>query len=537
MNQPSVRRSSIIVSLAVVGSRICGLVRESVLGAMFGGREQLRLLDAYLAAFQIPNLMRDLFAEGALSTAFTATFTKMWSNVGAVRAWELANRLLSTILVIMGVVCVLGIVFSEPLVLATNYGFLEVPGKFDLTVDLTRILFPFILLVSLASLMMGMLNSRGVFVIPASASTAFNIVSVVCAVSLAYVLDPQENWLHPTFGPRAIYGVALGIMIGGFAQIGIQLPSLWKQGFRYRWTWNLRDEALLDVWRLMWPSLIAGAAIQVNVIVNGIFASEIDGARSWLTFAFRLVQFPIGVFAVSVATATLPAVARFHAAADLPSFGRTSADSLRLTLYLTLPASAGLAALAPELIRVIYQHGQFTEYSTMQTALALRAYCIGLAGYSVIKILNPCFQALGQPKVPLRVNGLGILINLVMNFLLVKFFHMGHVGLAAATSCVALANCIQLACSLSGRVPLGTVREWCPFLLKTAFSSALCFGSAYGGARLLDGMALHFVGELTALLLSVGAGAGIYFLSTILLNVAESRLALDLMRKRLTRRG
>jgi putative peptidoglycan lipid II flippase len=525
----SVRRSSFIVSLAVVGSRLFGLVREAVFAGLCGAK----LLDCYYAAFQIPNLMRDMFAEGALSTAFTATFTKMWTKVGEARAWELANRLFSVVLVVIGLICLIGILLSGPIVLATNFGFTAVEGKFELTVSLTRILFPFILLVSLASVIMGMLNSRNIFAIPASASTAFNIVSVISALILAFTMDPQHDWLHPHFGERAVYGVAMGVLIGGLAQIGIQLPSLRRLGFKARWVWG-KDEALKDVWRLMWPSIIAGAAIQVNVIVNGMFASEIDGARSWLTWAFRLVQFPIGVFGVSVATATLPAIARHHAMGDMPSFGKTAAESLRLALFLTLPASVGLAALAPELISVIYQRGQFTTVDTLQTALALRAYCLGLAGYSLTKILNPCFQALGEPKVPLRVNGIGILVNLVMNFFLVKILHWGHVGLAASTGCVATANCFQLAYTLSTRVSLGGWREWSVFLGKLALSSSLSYGAATVVIRWLWSPQGHFPVQLMAVLCSVMVGTVAYFSATIILGIAESRMAVQLVKRRLS---
>ena len=397
--EPSTRRAAGIVGLAVIASRLLGLVRELVFAAMFGAG---KLLDVYLAAFQIPNLLRDLFAEGALSVAFTTLFTRAWDREGPAPAWQLANLILSAMLFFLGLLCLLGVAAAPLLVQVTNFGFHTVPGKFELAVQLTRILFPFILFVSLAAAVMGMLNARFVFGVPASASTVFNLVSVVAGVAGAYAFDPsaRAHWLHPIFTERALYGVSLGVMLGGVAQLGVQLPSLRRLGFRFRWRLALTDPRLAELWRLMWPSLIAGAAVQVNVLVNGMFASEINGGRSWLACAFRLMQFPIGLFGVSLAIATLPAVARAFARSDMAGFGRTARDSLRLVWFLTLPAAAGLAALAHPIIALIYQHGRFSAHDTDQTALALQAYAVGLAGYAAIKVLVPCFYALGAPRPP-----------------------------------------------------------------------------------------------------------------------------------------
>ena len=265
---------------------------------------------------------------------------------------------------------------------------------------MTRLLFPFILFVSVAAAVMGMLNARHIFGIPASASTVFNIVSVISGVILACIFDPQKNWFHPHFGEKAIFGWCFGVLLGGLAQLGMQLPSLWSLGFRFKWKLDFADSALRTVMILMVPSAIAGSAVQVNVLVNGQFASYIagHGPVSWLYYAFRLVQLPIGIFGVAIATVTLPAVARQHALDDLKAFGKTVEEALRFGFYLTLPASIGLAVIAQPVIQLIYEHGTFTAASTAQTALALQAYTIGLAGYSGIKILVPCFYAMQPPR-------------------------------------------------------------------------------------------------------------------------------------------
>lgn len=469
-------RDAGVVGVAVLASRVLGLVRESVFAAMFGAGT---FLDALVAAFQIPNLLRDLFAEGALSTAFTTTFAKTRSQEGPQQASLLAHLVLSSVLLVGTMICFIGILATPAIVHVTNFGFHQVPGKFELTVRLTRILFPFLLLVSLASVIMGMLNAQMVFGIPASASSAFNVVSVAAGVMLAYLWEAPPDWRHPQFTSRALYGVSFGVLLGGAAQLGIQLPSLWRTGYRWRWRLDFRHPGLRQVWALMWPSVMAGAAVQVNVLVNGMFASQIDGARSWLYCAFRLMQFPIGLFGVAIATVTLPRVACLHARADLEAFGRTVQQALRLALFLTLPAAAGLFALAPTIIGVIYEHGRFTPRDTALTAAALRAYSMGLPGYAAIKVLVPCFYALHLPRTPLKVSLIGVSLNLGLNFLLVKGLAWGHVGLATTTGCLAIINCLQLIVNLRRRVPLGSASRWPRWMVLVTAGSVLCAASAW----------------------------------------------------------
>ena len=514
------RQAAGVVGLAVVGSRVLGLVREVVFAAMFGAD---KLLDAFLAAFQIPNLLRDLFAEGALSTAFTTVFTKTHETEGDAPAWRLASLLFSTMLLVIGGVCVVGILASPLLVQITNFGFHSVPGKFELTVSLTRLLFPFILFVSLAAVVMGILNARFIFGLPASASTAFNLVSVVAGVLCAYLFDPQSDWRQPRFSSRALYGVSFGVLLGGLAQLAIQVPRLWRLGYRFRWALDFADPRLRQVWRLMWPSVIAGAAVQVNVLVNGMFASQINGARAWLNCAFRLMQFPIGVFGVAIATVTLPAVARHHARDDLTAFGRTVEESLRLACFFTIPAAVGLFVLAPEIIGLIYEHGRFSAQATARTAAALRAFAVGLAGYAGIKVLTPCFYALDRPRTPLLVSAFGIGVNLTLNFLLVKGLGWGHIGLAASTALLALINFSQLLLRLRRIVNLGRAADWFRLLGAVGAASALCGLAAAGAARRAAALAgAGLLGCGLAVGAGLAAGSAAYLAASLLLRLPET---------------
>jgi putative peptidoglycan lipid II flippase len=502
---------------------------------MFGAG---KVLDAYYAAFQIPNLLRDLFAEGSLSTAFTALFTRTWDREGDAPAWQLANLTLSALIFIIGIVTVLAIAGAPLIVEATNFGFHNVPGKFELAVSLTRVMFPFILFVSLAAAVMGMLNARFIFGIPASASTVFNIVSVVAGVACAFAFDERARatWPHPVFGVPSVYGVCIGVLLGGLAQLGVQLPSLFKLGYRFHWKLDLANPQLRELWALMWPSVIAGAAVQVNVLVNGMFASEIDGGRSWLQCAFRLMQFPIGLFGVSLATVTLPAVARRFARDDMKSFGRTVRTSMRLTLFLSVPAAVGLAVLARPIIGLIYQHGHFSARDADMTALALQAYAVGLAGYAAIKVLTPCFYALNQPRTPLRISLIAIGVNLALNFINTVVLHWGHAGLALAVSCVALVNFGQLSAALSRQVDFGGLREWAGFVGRVLLAAAVCGGVAFELHALADQTLHGFVLRALGLFVAIGAAVGVYFGAAHALRIRETTELIGAVSRRVLRR-
>jgi putative peptidoglycan lipid II flippase len=547
------KRSAAIVGLAVMGSRLMGVVREQVFAFMFGAGD---VADAFFAAFRIPNLLRDLFAEGALSTAFTTTFTKLWTKEGAEASWRLAQLVLSALILILGTICLLGIWQAPAVVSFICPGFGDIPGKRELTIQLTQILFPFILFVSLAAAAMGMLNSRNIFGIPASASTVFNIVSIVTGLGFALLFEPQANWHHPHFGKAAVYGWCIGVLIGGLAQLAIQLPSLWKLGFRFAWKIDFSDPALRTVLLLMIPSAIAGSAVQINVLVNSQFASlGGNGPVSWLYYAFRLVQLPIGIFGVAIATVTLPAVARQHALDDLKAFGKTVEDALRFGFYLTLPASVGLAVVAEPVIRLIYEHGRFTPLATAQTAVALQAYAISIAGYSGIKILVPCFYAMQPARMetsargkfgdflhnvilftPCRVSLIGIGLNIAFCFALYFGFHLGYVGLATATGLVATINFLQLLYAIQKRIEIGHARDWLSFFVRVTAATLACGAVAWAGDHfLLTRLKHHFLLGALALLLNIGAAGAIYFLITTLLRVPESTELVGLVKRKLGR--
>jgi len=432
-----IARSAGTVSIAVMCSRLLGLVREQVFAVMFGAGYAF---DAFVVAFRIPNLLRDLFGEGALSAAFVAVFSDYDATKGEKATWRLANNVLVFFAVLLSLLTLLGIFFSDPLVrLLVEADFESVPGKVELTRLLTVIMFPFLVFISLSSVVMGVLNTKGRFFIPALASSFFNLGSIVGGVALALLL--------PRFGYPAIVGMAAGTLIGGLLQLGMQLPTLFRAGFSFKPALDLTDPGLKRIFRLMVPAIIGLAPLQINVLVNTYFASSLEqGSLSWLNYAFRLFWFPVGVFGVALSTATMPVISRYAALKDLKSIRETFSSSLTMTFCLTIPASAGLIILAEPIIRLIFQYGKFDAYSTLKTSEALIFYAIGLFSYSAVKIMVPVFYALDDTRFPVIGSFLTMAVNVLVIYLTVGT--MQHKALAFSISCAMTVNFCFLSTAL-----------------------------------------------------------------------------------------
>jgi putative peptidoglycan lipid II flippase len=427
-SRPRLARSAGLVGLATMTSRILGLVRDQVLAFYFGAGDAM---DAFLVAFRIPNLVRDLFAEGAMSSAFVPTITRALATDGRDRAWRLANSVLNALLVATGAMVIVAIVFAEPLVGAFAGDFREVPGKFELTVTLTRVMLPFLTLVAVAAALMGVLNALHHFFVPALSPAMFNVGSIACVLLLVPIA--------PALGVAPIMAVAAGTIVGGLGQVAAQLPPLLREGFRYRRVLDASDPGLRQMLLLMGPGTVGLAATQINVFVNTVLATgEGTGAVSWLNFAFRLMYLPIGLFGVSIATASTPAVSRLAADRDLASVRSTIAHAIGLMLLLNVPATLGLVVLAEPIVRVIFEHGSFSAADTQATAAALRFYAVGLVGYSVVRIVSPAFYALDRSRIPVAASIGSVVVNVVLNVALVRV--MGYLGLALGTSVTALVN-------------------------------------------------------------------------------------------------
>ena len=524
-------RATGVVGIAILCSRVLGLIREVVFAALFGAG---RNLDAFLMAFRVPNMLRDLFAEGALSTAFITTFSKRIATEGDASAWRLASKVATLTVVFMSAVTLLGILFAPQLIDVMTWWSWS-PEKTAITILLTRIMWPFILLVSLAALVMGMLNAKHVFGMPAMASSFFNLGSIVGGVALCYWIDPQTDWRHPHFGERGLIGLAIGTLIGGLLQLIVQLPSLGRVGFKFRPDFNWRDPGVRIILALMGPATIAASAVQINVLVNSGFAARLgDGPVSWLNIAFRLMQLPLGIFGVAVATVTLPLVSRSAAIGNTAGFRSALAHSIRLVLLLTIPAAIGLVILAEPIIRLIYEHGRFTPEATHQTALALRFYAIGLAGYSADKVLAPAFYAMDRRYIPMFVTLTSIAINFLLNWFFTFYLHWGHRGLAFSTSVVAITNFLLLYSMMrhyTGRLETGAMLLTIgKLLLAGAVLAGICglawafFFSTHAHVPVWQ--------NAIAILITVAFGAGMFFGAAYMLRVAEVHDVVELIKRR-----
>ncbi len=505
------------VMVAIGASRILGLVREILLNTFLGaGRE----LDALIAAFRIPNLLRDLFAEGALSTAFVTTFSQKLAKEGKESAFRLASNVNTLLFVVLFLIVAAGIIFADPLVRLLNPGFAVVPGKIELTIELTRILFPFILFLSSAAVYMGLLNSLHHFGLPAAASAVFNFVSIGVGVLLAWLLDP-------TFGQRSVYGFAIGVLVGGLAQWLVMIPRAISLGYRPRWliVWN--DPGLKQVLRLLGPASVGAAAVQVNVMINGFFASYLEnGSVTCLNNAFRLIQLPIGLFGVAVATVTLPHLARHAALNDTIALRDRLLVGLRQTIFLTLPAAIGLFLLAEPIIASIYQYGRFTSGSTALTALALRGYSLGLVSYACMKVVAPAFSAIDRPGIPLRVSLLGIFLNLTLNYLLIRVYNLGILGLTLTTASVATLNIIQLAWASHRYVGSFREPEFLRALGKILLSCLILAGVLLLGMVFIHPLSGPLLVRIAGTLALVTLGIATYFLTARWLKLPDLALLL-----------
>ncbi|MDD5758009.1 MAG: murein biosynthesis integral membrane protein MurJ [Desulfobulbaceae bacterium] len=513
-----IARSAGLVSVAVMCSRVLGLVREQVMASLFGAGQAY---DAFIVAFRIPNLLRDLFAEGALSSAFVAVFTDYDSTRGDEETWRLANNVLAGIGVILSIITLAGMLLAGPLVNLIAPDFSLIPGKMELTRLLTIIMFPFLIFVSMAAVVMGILNSKGKFFIPSLASSFFNLGSIVGGVGLALLL--------PKFGQPAIVGMAIGTLIGGFLQLACQIPALRRTGFRLRPTLDWSDPGLRRVFSLMLPAIIGLGATQINIFVNTNFAASCaEGSVSWLNYAFRLVQFPIGMFGVAVSIATLPVIARCAAIKDIQGVRETYVSALTMGFCLTIPSTAGLYCLAEPLVKVIFQHGRFSSFDTTRTAEALSFYVLGLFAYSAVKITVPVFYALKDTKYPVIGSFMAVAANIII--INMSIAALQHKAIALATSCAMIGNFLFLSIVLYRKLGGYSLPYLGRGLLKVCAAS--------GAMWLTLILTKHFLAETTisdlaGLGLMVVVGATVYALTlyglklqelTILVNKIVSRM-------------
>ena len=442
-----------IIGAATLLSRILGFIRDAVIAWFFGAGLSS---DAFIAAFRIPNLLRRLFAEGSLSSAFIPVFTQYMVHRGQPEAFDFARsafRLLGLLLILVSTG---GILLSPWIVKLVAPGFEA--DKYSLTVLLTRLMFPYIFFVGLVALCMGILNVLGHFSAPALAPVLLNI-SIIGSVVL----------ISPALSVPAV-GLAVGVLIGGVLQLSLQMPALWRKGFRFWGTASLRHPGLKQVGILIVPIILGGAVYQINIVIGTILGSMLaEGSVSYLYFADRLVQFPLGVFAIAAATAVLPTLSRQAASGDFKALKNTFGQALKLVFFLSIPAMVGLIVLKGPIVALLFQRGEFDAAATRLTAQALLYYSLGLWAFSAVRIVAATFFAMQDTRTPVIMAGLSILANIILGLLLMK--PLAHGGLALATSLASVLNLGLLVWALRNKLDILGWRSIARSVCKTLVSS------------------------------------------------------------------
>ena len=445
-----------VVGAATLLSRILGYIRDAVIAWYFGAGHST---DAFIAAFRIPNLLRKLFGEGAISNAFIPVLTDYLTKSGRQEALRLTRSALFILSALLVVISLSGIALSPFIVKAVAPGFIDSPGKIPLTIALTRIMFPYIFFLGLVALCMGVLNVFGHFAAPALAPVMLNL-AMICAV---FFICP--------YLPHPIVGLAIGVILGGVLQLSLQLPFMVRKGLILRQKSPLFHPGLKKIGRLMPPILFGGAVYQINILVDGLLGSLLqEGSVSYLYFADRLVQFPLGVFAIAAATAVLPSLSREAAVNDLAALKDTFGYAVRLIIFFTIPSMVGLIILREPIVGLLFQRGQFSSLATQLTAQALLYYAIGLGAFSAVKIVAATYFALKDSRTPMIMALISVAANIVLGVILMG--PMAHAGLALATSLASILNLALLVFAL--RAKLGSL-GW-RSIFQSAFRTFLSAG-------------------------------------------------------------
>lgn len=510
-------KSAGVVSAGTLLSRITGLIRLQVIAYLFGYSQAT---DAFWLAFSLPNLMRALLAEGALSSAFIPVFSDYCSTREESEVWRLANSIFNLLLIFTGFVVTAGIVLAPFYIPYLGIGFRGNPAQLSLTIYLTQLMWPFLIFISLAALVMAILNCKGHFASPAFAPLFFNLSLVFCGILLM-----------PRLG---IYSLALGVLLGGVIQLLFQVPSIVRRGFTYQPIIQFKEEGVRRVFRLIIPAILGSITLQISVIVTRIFASTLPpGSISGLQYAMRLIQFPLGLFPIALSTAIFPHLSSLVAVKDMGGVKKAVSTGLRMVSFLLIPSSVGLIMIREELIRVLFQHGAFSYQDTLITGQALLGYSVGLFAMGAVMILTRTFYSLQDVVTPLKIFIFSLLVNIVLNFLLIG--PLKHQGLALATSLSVILNMGLLILWLKKK--LGDIDGYSILssIGKISLASALMGAGIYLFSTLFElmNLELSFAWRIGYVCISLAIGIGIIAGVSHLMKIQEFKFLIrSVLKKR-----
>ncbi|HIE65712.1 MAG: murein biosynthesis integral membrane protein MurJ [Nitrospira sp.] len=513
-----------IVALGTFTSRILGFVRDMVLANIFGAS---LVADAFYVAFRIPNLLRELFAEGSMSAGFIPVFTEYLTNKGKEAARELARSAFTVLVLALAVIVLVGILFSPQIISAIAPGFLGDLQRFELTTGLTRVMFPFLFFISLAALAMGILNSLRLFAPPAFSSASFNVVNIGVLIGLTPLLD------------EPVYAAAIAVTLGGVAQFLIQVPTLYREGFAlsFKRPFLPLHPGVVQMGKLILPTTIGLSVTQVNILVNTLLASFLPiGSISYLYYGMRLIHFPLGIFAIALATALLPTLSAQASRGDTEALRKSFSFGLRLVFFIIFPAMLGLILFRVPIVHLLFERGEFDHLATQGTADAVLFYALGLWAFAGVRIVVPVFYAFQDTKTPVKIAIMAMLLNVVLNLLLMG--PLKHRGLALATSISAIFNFLFLILILKRRIGridgkriiishLKVVFASLPMLIPFLWLSRQVIWASGGNSGL----------KMLSLSLAIVVSMLMYAILQIILKSEEALFIARLLKERLRRRS
>jgi len=510
-----------IVGAATMVSRVFGLVRDMVIAAFFGASW---MTDAFWIAFRIPNMLRRLLGEGSLTISFVPVFTEYLEKKSKDEAIELAQNVFTILSMILAVVSVLGILLSPIIVGILAPGFFPDPNKFNLTVFLNRLMFPYIFFIALVALCMGILNSFRHFTAPALSPVMLNIAMIAAA----FVLRP--------YFAEPITALAIGVLIGGALQLAMQWPVLLKFGFKLKWRFNLRHPGIRQIGRLMLPAILGAGVTTINVAIVGMILASLlpSGSVTYLFYADRIMELPLGIFAIAIGTAALPSFSKHVATGQINELKSGIAFSLRLMLFVTIPATVALMALNLPIISVLFQRGAFDARAAQLTGQALFCYALGLWAFSALRVFVSTFYSLQDSKWPLKAAIITLIVNVLAGLILM--YPLKHNGIALAGSISAVVNVMVLAFVLRNKIGTYLNRSFFTAIFKIILS-ALIMLAAIGLINFVIPWNTYagFQSRLIFLLSAIFVGAGTYFLCAYLLKIPEMHSIVNILRKKLSR--
>jgi len=512
----SLAKSTTVVGSNTLASRILGLVRDVLFARLFGAGAGM---DVFVVAFQIPNFLRRLFAEGAFSQAFVPVLSEYQSRGPHAEVKALADRVAGTLGVALFLVTLLGIIAAPLFILLFAPGFSGKPDKLVLASEMLRLMFPYLFFISLTAFAGGILNTYGRFGVPAFTPVFLNLVLIGAAI-----------WLSPLFA-EPIHGLAIGVLVAGLVQLAFQLPFLRQIGLLPRPRWGWSHPGVRKIGRLMLPAILGSSVAQINLIVDRIIASFlVTGSISWLYYSDRLLEFPLGIFAIALATVILPGLSRRHAEQSMAAFSATLDWALKLVMVIALPAAVGLFMLAGPMLATLFQYGEFTAADTRMASLSLMAYSVALLGFTLVKVLSPGYFARQDIRTPVRISIRAMFVNIALNLaIVVPMFRLGisgaHAGLAAATGLAAIYNASALYAGLRRTGIYAPGEGWRPLAVRVLLANLAMAAALALVAGPLDGW-LEATWHVRSLRLAgcIGLGLVVYLAALLALGLRPRHL-------------